>query len=644
MSRKKLGIGILVIFGLTAAVYVPAMRAGFTWDDNTFLWENRLTKAPEGLYRFWFTSETPDYLPLTSSAFWLQWRLWGRDPAGYHVVNILLHAANAVLLWLVLRRLNVPGAWLAGLVFAVHPVNVASVAWISELKNTLSMFFYALAALLWLKFDDRGRRRWYALSVAMFLLALLSKTSVVMLPVALLACAWWRRGRIAMKDLLRSAPLFALSAAFGMVTIWFQHNKAIGEPIDGPEGIIERVALAGRAFWFYLSKALLPVNLSMIYPRWEVHASGAAALVPAALLVLAAGLLWQYRKRWARPPAFAMGYYFVTLLPVLGFLDMSFMMHSMVADHWHYVSIIAVIALVVGAAWKLAADRKGAIRPAAIAAAVLLVGTLSALTFRQASLYGDEITLWGDTLAKNPKAWAAHNNIGTALFRAGRTEDAHEHFLEALRLRPGHAESHNNVGALLARLGRLDEAIGYYRKAVALKPLYANARVNLGVALVKKKRFAEAAVHLAEALKLQPDNAKARFQLALAMAGQGRTRQAMEHYRRALRADPDWPAVLNNLAWIMATHPNGEFRDGPEAVRLARRACELTRHQRPRMLLTLAAALAEAGLFDQAVATARKAMAAAADQGQDDLAKELRLLIRQLKRHEPYRAAPAGKG
>ena len=209
-SYTSLDRGVFLVV-IAFLVYMLAVCGGFIWDDVALITENRVIKADDGLYRLWFTTQADDYYPLTGSLWWLEWRLWGNSATGYHVVNVLLHAANAVLVWLILARLKVPGAWLAGCVFAFHPVNAATAAWITEQKNTLSMLFFALAVLSYLQFYQDGRWGWYACSLGAFLLAELSKAAVVMLPVVLLGCVWWRRRRIALKDVLWSVPFFALS-------------------------------------------------------------------------------------------------------------------------------------------------------------------------------------------------------------------------------------------------------------------------------------------------------------------------------------------------------------------------------------------------------------------------------------------------
>src|ERR1017187_9858431 len=389
--RLPSGSAALIIL-VTVLAYFPTLRGGFVFDDYELIIRNPMVKADNGLQRFWFTTEASEYYPLTWSAWWLEWRLWGTSPLGYHVVNVLLHAASAVLVWLVLRHLKIPGAWLAAVVFAVHPVNVATVAWISEQKNTLSMFFYLLAILLYLRFDEENQWRWYPFSLAAFLLALLSKSAVVMLPVVLLGCLWWRRGRVQWKDLLHSASFFTLSLGQALVALWFHSHRGV-EGFGSRSGFPLRLATAGRVPWFYLSKALLPLNLMVVYPKWHIDASQWASYAPGLLLVGMLGVFWWTRKTWGRPWLFGLGYFVVTLFPVLGFFDQSFYRYSSVADHWQYYSIVGAIALVVGGAVTIGrgADRPG--RSVGEMAGLAVVVALGMATWSRAGVYATGETL-----------------------------------------------------------------------------------------------------------------------------------------------------------------------------------------------------------------------------------------------------------
>jgi hypothetical protein len=391
--------------------YLPVMRGGFFWDDYTLVTENPLVKAPDGLYRFWFTTEAPDYYPLTSSLLWLEWRLWGNNASGYHVVNVLLHAVSAVLVWRVLRRLRIPGAWLAALIFAVHPVNVATVGWISEQKSTLSMLLYAVAILLYLEFDEERHWRWYALSLAAFLLALLSKSAVVILPVVLLACAWWRRGQVQRRDIAYSLPFFALSLVAGVSTVWFQYGNAMHWRTIREANFTGRLAAAGWPPWFYFFKAVLPFDLNVIYPKWEIDPGRLVSWLPGALLIVCFLVFWRKRNSWGRAALFGFGYFTVTLFPVLGFFDQAFYRFSLVADHWQYYSIVGVIALGLAAGERICRRIAGEAGSSVKAVASIVVLTaLTAATWTRASLYADAGALWRDIDAKNPNARAAHSN------------------------------------------------------------------------------------------------------------------------------------------------------------------------------------------------------------------------------------------
>lgn len=570
---------------ITFVAYLPALRIGFIWDDDTHLTANIVTE-PGGLWRSWFTTEQPNYWPVTWSAFWLQWKLFGLNPLGYHVVNVALHGVNAVLAWRVLRRLAVPGAWLAALLFAVHPVNVETAAWVTQLKSLLAMGLYLASLLCFLRFEDEGGRRWYGAAVPLFLVAMLSKPSVVMMPVVLLLVAWWRRGRIGRADLLRSLPFFAISGLLSLTEIWFQYNRSIQEVVVRDDGFLARLAGSGWVLWFYLSKVLVPWNLMFVYPRWEIRPEAPLHWLPLAALAGVATFVWTKRHGWGRPFLFALGYFAVTLAPVLGFLNIFYMRYSFVADHWQYQSMIGIVALAAGGATHLARTRLPS-RPALLnggAAAVALL--LTALSWSHQRTYWSMEGLWEDTLRRNPKAWIAHQCLGELLSRQGRLDEAIAHFREELKIAPGFAEpyynlgitlaakgqldealshydraveldprcaeAHNNAGVLLASQGRYDEAVARYRAALDIRPAYADAHVNWGLALAARQELDEAAKHYAEALRLNPRHAGARTNWGAALMAQGRVTEAVEHLARAAELEPDSPDAHLNLARALA--------------------------------------------------------------------------------------------
>jgi protein O-mannosyl-transferase len=551
----------LLVFALvvvTILAYQPVWHAGFIWDDDVLITDNPMVKASDGLYRFWFTTEAPDYWPLTSTVWWLEWRMWGDHAAGYHVFNVLLHVVNAILVWLILRRLKVLGAWLAALVFAIHPVNVATVAWIAELKNTLSMFFYAIAILLYLRFDETNQRRWYGLSLTAFFLALLSKTVAVMLPIVLLGCVWWRRGRLQWKDILRSVPFFGLSLVLGVVTIWFQHNRAmaLGGLSVPTSSILSHVAAAGSALWFYLYKAVLPWNLCAIYPKWNIDTSHWVSYLAGLILVSCVTMFWWKPKCCGRPVLFGLGYFLVVLFPVLGFFRISFHEYSPVADQWQYHAIVGVIALVTATGVAIYRRLGNWEQSAVTLVSVAGLMVLGAATWSRASVYAGSETLWRDTVAKNPNSWVAHFNLGNALLHAGRLEDAIRQYEQAVQIDPHHQEVHNNLAFALLQAGRVNDAIAQLEQAVRISPDSADGHYNLGNAYLRAGRVQDATGQYEQAVRLNPNYVQAHVNLGFALAQRGRFDEAVEHWEAALRLDPsnqDAPRGLERVRRIRAS-------------------------------------------------------------------------------------------
>jgi len=629
-----------LLAAVTFIAYLPVWRAGFIWDDDTFLWRNPLIQSPDGLSRLWFTTAAPDYFPVTSTMLWLEWRLWGANPLGYHLVNVLLHALSAVLLWRVLARLNIPGAGLAAAIFAVHPVNVESVAWITERKNTLAMFFYLLSLWCYLRFDPTPHPSpltprpsnsptpaiFYCLSLVAFLCALLSKTAVAPLPLVLLGLAWWRRGQLELKDLWRNLPFFGLAAAAGLITVWFQYHRAIGASMLDVrnDSFWSRLAGAGWAIWFYLYKALLPVHLSFVYPRWRIDATQPWSYVPG-LLVLAAFLVcWRYRQGWGKAMLLGLSYFVLLLLPVLGFLNIYFMRYSLVADHWQYFAIIGPIALAAAGITRstVSADIPVGIAPsvpetdgnvgapggsrrrtlyAAVCGALVL--TLGVLTWHETGTYTSLEALWATTLTRNPAAGIAHNNLGYLLLERGQVDEAIAHFQKALVLQPNAADVHANLGAALLSQGRLDEAILHCRQALAIQPDSAQAHSNLGNALSQQGRLDEALVHLQKAVELQPSLASARYNLGGALLQAGRVDEAISQLQRAVELQPDLASA--HLSLGNALLAKGHVH---EALAHLQKAVEL----QPGLAaahLNLANGLLEQGRVDDALAHYQQALA-----------------------------------
>ncbi len=564
-------LGCLLLLAVaTVLAYAQVRHAGFVWDDDAHVTRPAL-QSLRGLGRIWAEpGATQQYYPVLHSAFWLEGHLWGYSTSAYHLTNVLLHAAVACLLYRALRRLTVPGALLGALAFALHPVCVESVAWISEQKNTLSALLYLAAALAYFRFDEARRRRSYALATALFGLALLTKSVTATLPAALLVVAWWRRGQISgRRDVLPLLPWFALGAAAGAATAWIERTRV------GAEGALfalsgtGRVLVAGRALWFYLGKLLWPADLVFIYPRWAVAPPKAWQLLfPLAALATLAGL-FALRRR-TRGPLVAALLFTGTLFPALGFFNVYPFRFSYVADHFQYLAA-AMLLPAMAAGITLAAGRlPGAARAMVGTAAFGAVAVLGVLTWRQTAMYSDLGTLWQTTIARNPGCWMAYNNLGVALMADGQTDEAIAHYRRAEELEPGFAGVHSNLGVALLRAGRIDEAIGELERAQQIGPGDVETHNNLGMALRRAGRLTEAIDQYGRALTVQPADFGANFNLGNALLQAGQTGEAIAHYRKALEASPESADAHNNLG-------NALRRDGKldEAIAQYRQALAL---------------------------------------------------------------------
>jgi tetratricopeptide (TPR) repeat protein len=563
----------LILAVVTMLAYQPAWHGGFVWDDAANIASPEL-RTLDGLRRIWFVPRaTQQYQPLHYSSSWLQQRLVGDSPTGYHVVNLLLHIGCVVLVLKVLRFLRIPGAELATIIFALHPVNVETVAWIAERKNTLSGVFGLAATLWYLKFDEsrsieslsrdsstsfhsarndkRHRsRRSYAFAIGLLLLGLLTKTAIVTLPLAWLVIFWWKRGTISLRrDFVPVVPFLSLSAVAGLMTAWVEYGNMGYKSRMLGLSVVDRCLIAGRAFWFQLGKLFWPSNLTFVYPLWEIN--GAVwwqYLFPIAALGLLA-ILWSLR-RWSRAPFAGVLVYIFLLLPSLGFLNIYFFVYSFVADHWQYLACLGIITpcgsgivLLIGRLKRWQAWLEPAIM-------LVLGGVLFVLTWQQSRMYSDIETLYRITIARNPACWMAQVNLGNILYKANRIPEAMDLFSQALRIKP--AVAHYSLGNALIDKGRTSEAIEEYRQALRISPDYAEACNNLGNALLFTERTSEAIDQYEQALRINSDYAEAHNNLGSALIQTGQASEAIHHFKQALRMNPNSAVAHNNLAAALA--------------------------------------------------------------------------------------------
>jgi tetratricopeptide (TPR) repeat protein len=680
----------LVLVVVTFLAYLPALSGKFVWDDD--FWTTRipqLLRDVSGLLSMWWhATALQQYYPLTGTTFWLDYHLWGFSTLPYHVENVLLHALAALLFWRLLSRLEVPGAWLAAAIFALHPVMVESAAWITERKNVLSLVLYLSALLVyarrisfWKGYGDSALHAdnsptydaSYLAAWLLFLGALLAKTTALSLPAVVLLICWWKRGRIRWRqDVVPTLPFFAPAIALGAVTAWLErtHVGAVG-----PEWAIsfpQRCLIAGRALAFYTGKLLWPANLCFVYPRWHLDVHSLRQWLYPTLAVATLLALWSARKRIGRGPVAAAFFFIGTLFPVLGFTNVFFMRYSLVCDHWAYLPSLGPIALAaagIATVFKWSRRRPAPLESALCATLLLL---LAAGTWRQAHIYQNQETLWRDTLTKNPRCRMVHNNLGNASLQAGNLADALRHYELALQDNLDLADVHNNLGTALVQSGKLQAAIEQFRLAVRLDPDLATARYNLGLALAKQGhqpeaiqqweqavrlqpnkteaqidladaflqtgRIPDAITHYQQVLRFRPDDAEAHRKLAVALIAAGNLREAITHLEHALRVNPDSAEAQNNLAWLLATLPQTDGGDPTRALSLAQWACERTSNRVAAYLDTLAVAYAAAGRFGEAIATAQKAIELARSTRQPKLADEIESRLQLYRSGHPYRA------
>jgi protein O-mannosyl-transferase len=596
---------VLALFLLVLAAYFPALRGEFNWDDDENIIKSVALRSLNGLRRIWFVpGATQQYYPLTHTSFWLDYHIWGLHPWAYHLENLLLHALSAALLWRGLRRLGARGAWLGAALFALHPVCVESVAWITERKNALSGVFYLASALAAIEFwlpraagpipekrkDQKlpetsfGPWHFYWLALFLYTCALWSKTATIGLPAVILTLVWWKRSFLVRRDAVLLLPFLACGLGMALITIYIENHLRlnVGGPDDWKFSPLERLLIGTRAVWFYLGKIVWPHPLMFMYPRWNIQLFQLRSYLPLAAMIATFAILWRKRRRWGRPVLVALGSFVAILFPVLGAFNVFFYRYSFVCDHFQYLAAIGPIALAAAAitiTLDIFSNGQPLLKPAVCGLLLLMLG---ALTWRQSGIFENRETLWRDTLAHNPDSWMAHDNLGVWLSQSGRFEEADAQYQTAISLRPNdhiayydlgiecamkgelekaldyynaslkispsYALTHYEMANVLARQGKLDDAIPEYTTALKTYPDFATAHFNLANAFAKKGNLDGAIEQYTKALDIQPEDARAQASLGRALAAKGNSVEAIVHFQKALEIDPNSVEAMANLA------------------------------------------------------------------------------------------------
>jgi tetratricopeptide (TPR) repeat protein len=538
--------GLLLL--LTLFAYKPAWNGGLVWDDDAHITKPQL-RSIDGLLRIWLEpGAAPQYYPIVHTVFWAQHRLFGDSPFSYHLLNILLHVASSLLLVRIMQKLGIKGAWLGGGIFALHPVMVESVAWMTELKNTLSCFLMLISAVWYFKFNEKRSVKPYVFSLVLFILGLLAKSVIVVLPVGLLIVQWWKRGYVEWKrDVVPILPFFLIGFISGIFTIWVERRfvGAVGNEFNFTD--IERCLIAGRVIWFYLYKLLWPVNLIFVYPRWHIDSTAVWQYIFPVAFLITIVLLWGFRNR-SRAPLTVLLYFAAALFPALGFFNVYPFKFSFVADHFQYHASIGPIILFAAAAdtgFGFVVMKFRAITKWIISG--LLMTVFFFLSWKQSSLYLNAEVLYLDTLTKNKDCWLAYNNLGLIYAGINLNDKALAMYSKALEIKPDIEQTWLNIGNLQLKLGKTAEAAECYQKALNIRPDYTEAHNSLALLLTKKGQTGDAMEHLLAVQNVAPDDARNYNNLGIVLINKGQTADAISNFRKALALEPDDTNILENL-------------------------------------------------------------------------------------------------
>jgi Flp pilus assembly protein TadD len=554
---KLMLIHAAIIIAAGLWIYWPALYGDWIWDDTMYLSQNPLLHEPGRLWKAWFQPGSfVEYYPIEQTVQWMQWQLWGDNTLGYHLTNVGLHLLSAFLVWRLLSKFGLQLAWLGGLIFAIHPMMVESVAWMSELKNTLSLPPFLLSICAWIDYEERGRRADYLRALAFFLVAMLCKIGVAPFPVILLLYAWWKRGRIGWPDLLASAPFFVISVTLGLITswsgVWYMRDQLTNPAVVEIGGFFFRLALAGQILSFYFAKCFWPVGPLPIYPQWEIDPSSPIQFLPWLVLAGAGYWLWRRRLSWGRHVLLGLVFFILTLGPFLGFVSISYMNFTWVMDHFLYVPIIGLIGIVTAGIERADARLATSVHPFSTGILTVIMGLLAFESHWYAAAFTGEETFDTYMIDRNPAAWLAHDNLGKILLDAGEPEHAREHFETVIRLKPELAEPYDNLATALTQLGRVPEALDAFNQSLQRDPYASETHNNMGVVLAQSGRTAEALGHFEKALRRHPFYAEAHNNMGNTLLMIGRTPEAIKQFQIALQINPSYVGASDDLGLALA--------------------------------------------------------------------------------------------
>jgi len=690
--RPELLICLFLVIAILVVYWQVRNFQFVNYDDRQYVTKNH--HVQDGLtiesIKWSFTAiHASNWHPLTWLSHMLDCQIYGMNPGRHHMTNVLLHILNALLLFLVFKRMT-GDLWQSGFVaalFALHPLHVESVAWVAERKDVLSTFFLMLTLWSYTRYVEDSEFNKYLLVILFFIIGLMAKPMLVTLPFGLLLFDYWPLKRFQLGSsgdknhtmkkpfywglIWEKTPLFFLSAVSSVGTYLAQKSSGAVHSLASIP-FHTRVANAMVSYVSYIGKMIWPNNLAVLYPYpeskmlWKVAGAGLFLIVVSVIA---------FRMKRTKP-YFVVGWlwYLGTLVPVIGFVQVGV---QAMADRYTYLPLIGIFIII---AWGVPDwVPKWRYRRIGLAATTIAILAILIITARlQVRYWSNSVTLFEHALDVTVDNSIAHLNLGEALAEQGKINAAVIHYYEALRIKPGLVAPHLNLGVALKEEGKLDEAIDHFTTALRLKPDCAEAQYELGDTLNKKGDFAGAVKHYQEAIRIKPDYTEAYNNIGVILARQKKDKEAIFHfykalqidsaysgayynlgkiftnqgkiedailnYRKTLHLDPDNTQALYNLAWILATHENKEFRNGADAVRLAERLCKIIQYKQPLAFDALAAAYAETGRFDDAVLTAKKALKLALDQELEELSLGLKKRLQLYEKRHPYRQTHPEKG